>query len=208
MAPLSTTPGGNPVTELPGLSPRFPVMIVAPVLVTVEPPKMAKFSAAPSGTVWAAVVQEIASSAETVNAPAHAAADLRICFLCVELFCMRHMPAARVLHLDAVSSCFYRGKLLRDCDEQATQTRSPLSHSWEKPCDPPALSEPDKGKSHNAREPSTWFRNIRNSDSIGIQRDGCIDRDESPDDSGPAVNGDALVGQDISVKNAVDVNGG
>src|ERR1700731_2881174 len=90
MAPLSTTPGGNPVTELPGLSPRFPVMIVGPVLVTVEAPKMAKFSAAPSGTVWAAVGQEVArSSPKPVNAAAHAAADLWTCFLCVELFCMR-----------------------------------------------------------------------------------------------------------------------
>ena len=28
MAPLVTTPGGNPVTEVPGLSPRSPEMIV------------------------------------------------------------------------------------------------------------------------------------------------------------------------------------
>src|ERR1700736_1625550 len=104
MAPLTTTPGGNPVTELPGLSPRFPLMIVAPVLVTVDEPKMAKVSAAPSGTVWATADQEIASSPETVNAAAHAAADLRAYFLCVELFCIRQMEAARVLRLGAVSS--------------------------------------------------------------------------------------------------------
>src|ERR1700693_3438638 len=113
MAPLSTTPGGNPVTELPGLSPRFPSMIVAPVLVTVEPPKMAKLSAAPSGTVCASADQEVASSAEMVNAAAHAAGDLRMCFLCVELFCIGQLPAARVLHMGALSSCFRRGKLLK-----------------------------------------------------------------------------------------------
>lgn len=62
-----------------------------------------------------------------------------------------------------------------------------LLHRCEKLSDPPALSESDKGKSY--------------------QCDGCIDRDESPDDSGPAVNGDALVGKDISIKHAVDVNG-
>src|SRR3984893_10551011 len=113
MAPLSTTPGGNPVTELAGLSPRFPLMIVAPVLVTVEPPKIAKLSAAPSGTVCAGVDQEVASSAERVNAAAHAAGDLRICLLRVELFCIGQWPAARVLYLGAVSLCFRRGKLLK-----------------------------------------------------------------------------------------------
>src|SRR5580704_1457873 len=111
MAPLSTTPGGNPVTELPGLSPRFPVMIVAPALVTVEPPKMAKFSAAPSGTVWAAVDQEVASTPKTVTAAAPVTTDLRICFLCVELFCIDQLPAARMLHLGAGSLCFRQGKL-------------------------------------------------------------------------------------------------
>src|ERR1700726_2361008 len=113
MAPLSTTPGGNPVTEPPGLSPRFPSMIVAPVLVTVEPPRMAKFSAAPSGTVCASVDPEVASSAETVNAAAHAVGDLRMCFLRVELFCIGQLPAARVLHLGAGSLCFRRRKLLK-----------------------------------------------------------------------------------------------
>src|ERR1700719_4064129 len=98
MAPLSTTPGGNPVTELPGLSPRSPVMIVAPVLVTVDAPKMAKVSAAPSGTVWATADREGTSNPETINAVAHAAAELRTCFLCVELLCIRQMRAARVLH--------------------------------------------------------------------------------------------------------------
>ena len=39
---------------VPGLTPRFPVINVGPVLVTVEPPKTAKLCAAPrSETVWA-----------------------------------------------------------------------------------------------------------------------------------------------------------
>ena len=33
--------GGNPVTELPGLNPRFPPTVVGPVLVTVEPARIA-----------------------------------------------------------------------------------------------------------------------------------------------------------------------
>src|SRR3954466_5217452 len=35
-------PGGNPVTEVPGLTPRSPVTDVAPVLVTVEPARTAR----------------------------------------------------------------------------------------------------------------------------------------------------------------------
>jgi hypothetical protein len=37
-----TLPGGNPVIEVPGSTPRFPSMVVGPVLVTVEPPRTAK----------------------------------------------------------------------------------------------------------------------------------------------------------------------
>ena len=47
----TTIPGGNPVTALPGLSPRSPpVMVVAPVLVTVEPARTLKFPAVSNGT--------------------------------------------------------------------------------------------------------------------------------------------------------------
>jgi hypothetical protein len=35
--PPVTAPGGNPVTAVPGLTPRFPKMTVGPVFVTVEP---------------------------------------------------------------------------------------------------------------------------------------------------------------------------
>ncbi len=45
---MTTLPGGNPVTALPGLTPRFPLTMVAPVLVTVEPPRTAKLAAVPS----------------------------------------------------------------------------------------------------------------------------------------------------------------
>jgi len=35
----TTVPGGKPVTELPGLTPRFPVTTLGPVFVTVEAPR-------------------------------------------------------------------------------------------------------------------------------------------------------------------------
>src|SRR5438105_10633063 len=49
IAPL-TIPGGNPVTAVPGLSPRSPLTLVAPVLVTVEPARTANVVAAPRAT--------------------------------------------------------------------------------------------------------------------------------------------------------------
>ena len=45
-----TVPGGNPVTAVPGLTPRSPVTVVAPVLVTVEPARTAKSAADPRAT--------------------------------------------------------------------------------------------------------------------------------------------------------------
>jgi hypothetical protein len=36
-----TVPGGNPVTDVPGLSPRSPLTVVAPVFVTVEAARIA-----------------------------------------------------------------------------------------------------------------------------------------------------------------------
>src|ERR1041385_2408158 len=41
------TPGGKPVTEMPGLNPRSPVMLLAPAFVTVEAPRTANTPAAP-----------------------------------------------------------------------------------------------------------------------------------------------------------------
>jgi hypothetical protein len=48
VAPTFTIPGGKPVTVLPGLTPRLPVTIVDPELVTDDPPSTAKLAAAPS----------------------------------------------------------------------------------------------------------------------------------------------------------------
>ncbi len=54
-----TVPGGKPVTEVPGLTPTFPVMVLGPVFVTDWPPRTAKLSASPSGTAtpiaWAGI---------------------------------------------------------------------------------------------------------------------------------------------------------
>ncbi len=51
MVPLVTTPGGKPVTAVPGLTPRSPEMTDGPVLVTVEPASTAKDVAVPKPTV-------------------------------------------------------------------------------------------------------------------------------------------------------------
>jgi hypothetical protein len=42
-----TLPGGKPVTELPGLKPRSPLITVRPVLVTVLPASTPKVLAVP-----------------------------------------------------------------------------------------------------------------------------------------------------------------
>jgi hypothetical protein len=88
MDPLTIV--GDPVTETPGLlSARFPITVVAPVLVTVELPKTATFAAAPSETVCAAVGREVASSPKTMNADAQTAADLRAWYFCAGLILTR-----------------------------------------------------------------------------------------------------------------------
>src|ERR1700722_15749751 len=45
---LVTTPGGNPVSAVPGCRPSSPVTTVGPVLVIVDPPSTVKLSAVPS----------------------------------------------------------------------------------------------------------------------------------------------------------------
>src|SRR5437660_12932642 len=58
-----TVPGGNPVTAVPGLSPRSPLTLVAPVLVTVEPARTANVLAAPRATgAWPAAVAAVVSA--------------------------------------------------------------------------------------------------------------------------------------------------
>lgn len=42
-----TIPGGKPVTELPGLTPRSSPTVVSPVFVTADPPRTAKLCAVP-----------------------------------------------------------------------------------------------------------------------------------------------------------------
>src|SRR3989454_1798077 len=55
-----TLPGGNPVTAVPGLSPRSPLTVVAPVLVTMEPARTANVVAAPRATgAWPAAVAAV-----------------------------------------------------------------------------------------------------------------------------------------------------
>jgi len=49
-------PGGNPPIEVPGLSPRSPVILVAPVLVIDEPARTAKLAAPANTTVACTVV--------------------------------------------------------------------------------------------------------------------------------------------------------
>jgi hypothetical protein len=50
IVPPVTMPGGNPVTAVPGLTPRFPLIRLTPVLVTVVPPRTAKLPAVPRPT--------------------------------------------------------------------------------------------------------------------------------------------------------------
>src|SRR5580704_3287291 len=55
-----TIPGGKPTTALPGLTPRSPLIIVGPTLVTVEPARAAKFAAEPRLTGgWPAVTAPV-----------------------------------------------------------------------------------------------------------------------------------------------------
>jgi hypothetical protein len=57
IAPPVTTPGPNPVTADPGLTPTFPVILVWPIFVTVDPARTAKADAPPKATGdWLALV--------------------------------------------------------------------------------------------------------------------------------------------------------
>jgi len=47
MVPPTTDPGGKPMTAEPGETPRSPLTMLGPVLVTVVPPRTAKLSAVP-----------------------------------------------------------------------------------------------------------------------------------------------------------------
>jgi hypothetical protein len=47
MVPFCTTPGGKPVISEPGATPRLPLRMLEPVLVTLEPARTAKDAALP-----------------------------------------------------------------------------------------------------------------------------------------------------------------
>ena len=80
MVPLITWPGGNPVTAAAGLTPRFPLMMLLPVLVTWGvPASTAKLAAVPSPTGavaatagWAAMNMAMAPAAATGPAASQA----------------------------------------------------------------------------------------------------------------------------------------
>src|ERR1700729_2902831 len=63
-----TRPGGKPLIAVPGLTPRSPVTVVGPVLVTDWPPRTAKLSTVPSGTADA--MAEAGDGVSATAAPA------------------------------------------------------------------------------------------------------------------------------------------
>jgi len=68
--PLST-PGPNPVTAVPGLTPRSPLMTVLPVLVTVLPARTAKVVAVPNpGAVEVSAAIDFVPTTRATNAAA------------------------------------------------------------------------------------------------------------------------------------------
>jgi hypothetical protein len=77
MVPLITVPGGNPVTALPGLTPRFPLMMLGPVLVTVVPARTPKLPAVPrpTGAVAASAGCMAMNTAMAPAATGHAASQ-------------------------------------------------------------------------------------------------------------------------------------
>jgi hypothetical protein len=66
--PLTTCPGGKPVTALPGLTPKSPEMSDGPVLVTVVPANTAKLLAVPNPTGgWAANAGDVPANPQTTT---------------------------------------------------------------------------------------------------------------------------------------------
>ncbi len=99
------TPGGNPVTEVPGLSPRLPEIVEEPVLVTVVPARIAKVLAVPIGTDegelvvakagWLVLTIPATIMTEPMTIGATNAADLRIADI------------LREMGLSIICRCFY-----------------------------------------------------------------------------------------------------
>src|SRR5688500_14959189 len=70
MVPLITCPVGNPVTALPGATPRSPDTIVGPVLVTALPANTAKGVAVPNPTGGCAADATPPQTASVMTVPA------------------------------------------------------------------------------------------------------------------------------------------
>src|SRR5665648_1257490 len=88
--PGVTVPGGKPVTEVPGLTPRSPEMIEGPVLVTVVPASTAKDVAVPNPTDGSAAAWALLATATSNASPAIGAAARRTCRdTCLEFFIVR-----------------------------------------------------------------------------------------------------------------------
>ena len=66
--PLITSPGGKPLTAVPGLTPRSPEMIEGPVLVTVVPASTPKDVAVPNPTEgWAAYATGVPTTSPKIT---------------------------------------------------------------------------------------------------------------------------------------------
>src|SRR5665648_417355 len=88
--PWVTVPGGKPVTEVPGLTPRSPEMIELPVLVTVVPASTAKDVAFPNSTDgWAAAWALTATATSSASPATDAVARLTRRDTFLEFFIVR-----------------------------------------------------------------------------------------------------------------------
>src|SRR6185503_3850519 len=75
-------PGGKPVTAVPGLTPRSPVTLVAPVLVTVEPARISNVPSELTGwigtTTTPSAVLKLQATFDARRLPARSAAPVVI----------------------------------------------------------------------------------------------------------------------------------
>lgn len=94
-------PGGNPVMEVPGLTPKSPLSIVGPVFVTDAPPRTEYDSSVPKPTVGpstaacAAIKPREETDPKTTAAPSEATPNILTLFFIVDfafksgfLFCI------------------------------------------------------------------------------------------------------------------------
>src|SRR4029077_16504160 len=88
IVPPTMAPGGNPVIAVPGLTPRSPVMTVAPVFVTVDAPRTANDSAEPRAACANAGI------ALNANAMTPAVATSRVRVPVQETYLLMRLPYA------------------------------------------------------------------------------------------------------------------